>query len=111
AADLVTGVVRAGARRCLSQPSRAGRLVAVEAQRTVDCRTAGRPYLTLDSSFLHNRAMEDSGMRVRRLALLVAVGSALMAGGCVAIPSLGGNRIALSDVVELVKCGLADALP
>ena len=50
-------------------------------------------------------------MRVRRLALLVAVGSALMAGGCVTIPSLEGNRIAISDVVERVKCDLADALP
>jgi hypothetical protein len=55
--------------------------------------------------------MENSGMRVRRLALLVAVGSALMAGGCVTIPSLEGNRIAISDVVERVKCDLADALP
>ena len=50
-------------------------------------------------------------MRVRRLALLVAVGSAVMAGGCVTIPSLEGNRIAISDVVERVKCDLADALP
>jgi hypothetical protein len=67
--------------------------------------------LTLDSLPLHNRAMEGSGLRVRLLALLAAVGSALLAGGCVTIPSLEGNRIAISDVVERVKCDLADALP
>jgi hypothetical protein len=50
-------------------------------------------------------------MRVRLRALLAAVGSALLAGGCVTIPSLEGNRIAISDVVERVKCDLADALP
>ena len=50
-------------------------------------------------------------MRARLLAWLVAVGVALPAGGCVTIPSLEGNSIAISDVVERVKCDLADALP
>ena len=50
-------------------------------------------------------------MRARLLAWLVAVGVSLPAGGCVTIPSLEGNSIAISDVVERVKCDLADALP
>jgi hypothetical protein len=50
-------------------------------------------------------------MRARLLAWLVVVGVALPAGGCVTVPSLEGNRIAISDVVERVKCDLADALP
>jgi hypothetical protein len=50
-------------------------------------------------------------MRARLLAWLVAVGVELPAGGCVTIPSLEGNSIAISDVVERVKCDLADALP
>ena len=53
-------------RRCLKPAVSGGRLVAVEAQRTVDCPdhrpTVFDPRLT---AFLHNRAMEDSGMRVR----------------------------------------------
>jgi hypothetical protein len=55
--------------------------------------------------------MEGSRLRVRVLALLAAVAAALPAGGCVTVPSLDGNRIAISDVVERVKCDLADALP
>jgi hypothetical protein len=43
--------------------------------------------------------------------MLVVVACALLAGGCVTVPSLEGNRIAISDVVERVKCDLADALP
>jgi hypothetical protein len=50
-------------------------------------------------------------MCVRLLAPLLAVGSAILAAGCVTVPSLEGNRIAISDVVERVKCDLADALP
>jgi hypothetical protein len=50
-------------------------------------------------------------MRARLLSSLVAMGSALLVGGCVTVPSLDGNRIAISDVVERVKCDLADALP
>ena len=50
-------------------------------------------------------------MYVRLLALLGTMASALVAGGCVTVPSLEGNRIAISDVVERVKCDLADALP
>lgn len=49
-------------------------------------------------------------MRVRLFALLVAAGCGLL-GGCVTVPSLDGNRIAISEVVERVKCDLADALP
>src|SRR5207253_4370863 len=70
-----------------------------------------RRHLTLDSLRLHNRMQEGSGMRARLIWSLVAVGSALLAGGCVTVPSLEGNRIAISDVVERVKCDLADALP
>src|SRR5260221_132289 len=40
--------------------------------------------------------MEGSGLRVRLLALLAAVGSALLAGGWLTIPSPEGHRIAVS---------------
>jgi hypothetical protein len=50
-------------------------------------------------------------MRGRLLARLVAAGVAFAVGGCVSVPSLEGNRIAISEVVERVKCDLADALP
>src|SRR5690349_7860046 len=50
-------------------------------------------------------------MRPRLRASLVLAVAALSAGGCVNVPSLDGNRIAVADVVERVKCDLADALP
>jgi hypothetical protein len=50
-------------------------------------------------------------MRARLCACLVAAAVALSVGGCVTVPSLDGNSIAVSDVVERVKCDLADALP
>lgn len=50
-------------------------------------------------------------MCVRLLALVGAMACAPLTAGCVTVPSLEDNRIAISDVVERVKCDLADALP
>ena len=50
-------------------------------------------------------------MRSRLSASFGAACFALSAGGCVNVPSIEHNRIAISEVVERVKCDLADALP
>jgi len=87
-------------------------VVAIEAQRTANSRIAGQCHLTLDSLARKYRAQEGfRRMRARLCACLVAAAVALPAGGCVTVPSLDGNSIAVSDVVERVKCDLADALP
>jgi hypothetical protein len=50
-------------------------------------------------------------MRARMLALLVVAGFACLGSGCVTVPSLEHNSIPISDVVERIKCDLADAVP
>ena len=50
-------------------------------------------------------------MRARKLALLVVAGFACLGSGCVTVPSLEHNNIPISDVVERIKCDLADAVP
>jgi hypothetical protein len=50
-------------------------------------------------------------MRLRLFALLVASGFACLGSGCVTVPSLENNSIPISDVVERIKCDLADAVP
>jgi len=48
---------------------------------------------------------------MRRCAWTVVVLAAFGSAGCVTVPQLEPNNIHVSDVVERVKCDLADALP
>jgi hypothetical protein len=50
-------------------------------------------------------------MRLRLIAVLFASGFACLGSGCVTVPSLEHNNIPIAEVVERVKCDLADAVP
>src|SRR5690349_11472140 len=50
-------------------------------------------------------------MRRRWRGAVLAACCGLSAAGCVHVPSIEHNRIAISEVVERVKCALAHALP